>query len=142
VLPTRSFKEVLLFDLESIYVGRYTQWKLKDGLPHSLIIINEFFDDRVIRHYDLRGSGRYEGRFKAFPDGTPVIPKTSVFHRVIGHYNYFTHHDKFRGLQWKAAWHFTEDFLLRETPVHLDQRFDNTTERSFCTMEYHLWKLP
>jgi hypothetical protein len=45
-------------------------------------------------------------------------------------------------LQWKAAWHFTEDFLLRETPVHLDQRFDNTTERSFCTMEYHLWKLP
>jgi hypothetical protein len=70
------------------------------------------------------------------------IPKTSVFHRVIGHYNYFTHHDKFRSLQWKAAWHFTEDFLLRETPVHLDQRFDNTTERSFCTMEYHLWKLP
>jgi hypothetical protein len=105
-------------------------------VPDSLIIISEFFDDRVVRHYDLRGSGRYEGRFKVLPDGSPIIPKSSVFTRSIEHYNYFNHFDRFYGLLWEPARHFTEDYLPKETEVHLDPRFDGTTHREFCTIEY------
>ncbi len=129
-----SFRNTYIND--SLMATGHFHWKLKDGIPDSLIIISEFFDDRVIRHYDLRGSGRYEGRFKVFPDGTPLIPKNSVFHRVMSHYNYFTHHDTFRGLYWEAARHFSENKILRETSVHLEPAFDDTTARSFCTMKY------
>ena len=120
----------------------YIHWKVKDGVPDSLIIISEFFDDRVVRHYDLRGSGRYEGRFKLLSDGSAVIPTSSVFHRSAAHYNYFNHYDKFRGLSWEPARHFTEDSFPRESPVHLDPRFDGTTLREFRTIAYIFKKCP
>ena len=129
-----SFRNTYIND--TLVATGYIRWKAKDGVPDSLIIINEYFDDRVVRHYDLRGSGRYEGRFKALPDGSPVVPKSSVFHRSIEHYNYFNHIDTFHGLHWEPARHFSEKTLPRESLVHFDHQFNNSTTRSFCTIDY------
>jgi len=135
-----SFRNTYIND--SLAATGYIHWKLKDGVPDSLIIISEFFDDRVVRHYDLRGSGRYEGRFKVLPDGSPIIPSSSVFHSSAAHYNYKNHYDKFRGLSWEPTRHFTEDSLPRESSVHLDPRFDGTTHREFCTIAYTFKNCP
>lgn len=129
-----SFRNTYIND--TLAATGYIHWKATDGVPDSLIIISEYFDDRVVRHYDLRGSGRYEGRFKVLSDGSPVIPSNSVFHRSAAHYNYFNHYDRFYGLLWEPARHFTEMTLPRESLVHFDHQFNNSTTRSFCTIDY------
>jgi|GEM_PF-2333626 len=123
------------FDGKLSYASEH-RWVVRDGVPDSLYMVNEFFDKKVPRHIDFKKNTRYAGAHKVHESGAVLHSSDSDFNDHLEGIHFETRLNKYWGIPLYVAKAFREAKMIDRSPIISNMSFDGNTYGHYYRIEY------